>query len=301
MKSATEVHRGVIHCIKYIKEGYKGNETLFSGGSDQMIQITDPKTMIKITELGVEGIPRSVDFSKYLLIGLRNGFILECDIEKVVKETVMVTHHMGEVWGLCVIDQACGLEEASLFVTSCDDNRILMYDMVQKKCIQRGQVKPNAEETVVVNTKIPKIGDAFSTSNLPAENQSRALAWNKKMNHLAVAHNNGGVDIREVSFEKGSDLNKIIKKISDSTRPKDWVECMSYNAPCTRLAVASHDNNIYIYSTPNYHRQTILKGHTCFITCFDWTTDGDYIRSVCGGHELLYFDLSKEKPKAILE
>ena len=78
--------------------------------------------MNKITELVVEGIPRSVDFSKFLLIGLRNGLILECDIDKVVKETVMHSHPMGEVWGLCVI------EERNLFVTSCDDNKIIMYD-----------------------------------------------------------------------------------------------------------------------------------------------------------------------------
>lgn len=115
--------------------------------------------MNKITELVVEGIPRSVDFSKFLLIGLRNGLILECDIDKVVKETVMHSHHMGEVWGLCVI------EERNLFVTSCDDNKIIMYDMVQKKCILRGQVKPNAEESIdTTPKKMLKSGGASSTS-----------------------------------------------------------------------------------------------------------------------------------------
>jgi len=41
-----------------------------------------------------------------------------------------------------------------------------------------------------------------------------------------VADNNGGVSIREVSFAKGADLNKILKQFKDS---KEWIEVMFFN------------------------------------------------------------------------
>jgi WD40 repeat protein len=113
---------------------------LFSGGSDKKIFISEPSTLDTIYSILLDGVPRSVDFSKFLLVGLRNGHIVECDINKNAKETIMHSHHDGEVWGLCLI------EEQNKFVTSCDDNKLLMYDMVTHKCVQRGQVLPSTEE-----------------------------------------------------------------------------------------------------------------------------------------------------------
>jgi hypothetical protein len=46
-----------------------------------------------------------VDFSKFLLVGLKNGSIAECDIEKAkpAKETIMHSHDDGEEWALVVL------------------------------------------------------------------------------------------------------------------------------------------------------------------------------------------------------
>ena len=66
---------------------------------------------------------------------------------------------------------------------------------------------------------------------------------------------------------------------------------MHYNSTGSMLAVGSHDNNIYIYNaTINYQLHTKLQAHSSFITSFDWSYDGQYIRSVCGAYELLYFN-----------
>lgn len=47
----------------------------------------------------------------------------------------MHSHHDGEVWGLCV------LEEYNMYVTSCDDNKLLLFDMELRKCIGKSQVE----------------------------------------------------------------------------------------------------------------------------------------------------------------
>lgn len=42
-----EIHMGVVHCIRYIETCYEGKEAIISGGTDQYVQFTDPKTMTK--------------------------------------------------------------------------------------------------------------------------------------------------------------------------------------------------------------------------------------------------------------
>ena len=101
-----------------------------------MVYISDPATLEVTTSIIFEGVPISVDYSKFLLVGLRNGHIVECDITKNAKETIMHSHHDGEIWGLAV------LEEKAMFVTSCDDNKLLMFDFDKRKCVYRGLVSP---------------------------------------------------------------------------------------------------------------------------------------------------------------
>lgn len=55
--------------------------------------------------------------------------------------------------------------------------------------------------------------------------------------------------------------------------------------------MGSHDNNIYVYSVnDNYKLLGKCSKHNSFITSVDWSQDGKWIRSVCGGYELLFFD-----------
>jgi hypothetical protein len=83
-----------------------------------------------------------VDFAKFVLIGQRNGSIVEFDINKNARETIMHSHHDGEVWGLTII------EEQGKIVTSCDDNKIMMFDIATRKCVQRGLVSLDANSEI---------------------------------------------------------------------------------------------------------------------------------------------------------
>jgi WD40 repeat protein len=64
---------------------------------------------------------------------------------------------------------------------------------------------------------------------------------------------------------------------------------LRYSPDGTKLAVGSHDNNIYIYETSSYKLLGKLTKHNSFIVSLDWSQDGSYIRSICGAHELLFF------------
>lgn len=53
----------------------------------------------------------------------------------------MHSHHDGEIWGLTLIDS-----KQEVFMTSGDDNKILMFDVLSKKMIQKGNVVVVPEE-----------------------------------------------------------------------------------------------------------------------------------------------------------
>ena len=65
---------------------------------------------------------------------------------------------------------------------------------------------------------------------------------------------------------------------------------MSYSPNGAKLAVGSHDNNIYVYETGSYNLLGKCTKHSSFITSVDWSADGKFIRSVCGAYELLFFN-----------
>lgn len=67
-------------------------------------------------------------------MGLKNGNIVEYDLAEKSKEVIMSSHHDGEVWGLAV------MPGQGKFITSGDDNKLLMYDIKTKKVTIKGQV-----------------------------------------------------------------------------------------------------------------------------------------------------------------
>lgn len=84
---------------------------------------------------------------------------------------------------------------------------------------------------------------ASSMSSAPPDEQSRCIAYDPELKHLAVANNEGKVTIREVDWNKvdkldSAGLDNCVKEIDYATR---WIEAMAYS-PCHKyLAIGSHD------------------------------------------------------------
>ena len=51
------------------------------------------------------------------------------------------------------------------------------------------------------------------------------------------------------------------------------LDLAEYSPDGTMLAVGSHDNNIYIYSSDDYSKLGTIKSHNSFIVLVDWSAD----------------------------
>ena len=183
----------------------------------------------------------------------------------------MAGHSDGEVWGLSIHPSL-----PNIVVTSCDDNKICVWDMEKRCRIGKGTVNKK-------RGKKKKIGGASTLSRFPPNQCSRACAIHPNNGHIAVSDNEGQVTIRA----DYNDIDNIIKAFKDT---KQWNEVMEYSPDGNWLAVGSHDNRIRVYDVNgDYKMVGRCSGHSSYIHCLDWSVDSNSLRTVCGGYELLYW------------
>ena len=248
---------------------------LVTGSADKTLNIYDKSlAVVKTIQVGSNPVGIDQDDKGSILVGLRNGTVVQWT-DDVIK-TLMVSHSDGEVWGL-TIDPKAGF-----VLTTADDNRVLVFDPKKNLCVvTKG----------VLNEKKgpkPKIGGASTLSQYPPNQCSRAVAISNKTGNIIIAMNDGTVSVRENLFK----INTEIAAINDA---KEWCEIISFSPDEKRVAIGSHDNNIYVYDTSSYKLISICKGHNSYITSVDWSSNGEILFSTCGAYEMLYFDAESGK------
>jgi WD40 repeat protein len=262
LKSNYDVHgKGFVCAIKWV------DGKIVSGAKDGKVVISDPSSGTAEKTIDVDCLVRSVDLrGDDIVAGLRNGTILE--IKGTSQTAVMKSHSCGETWGL-------GIADDDHFVTSGDDNQIYSWSIKDRKWVSESEI---CHENVDA-----KKGGASSMTTFADSKCARAIAINTHGNgHVAVGHNDGRVTIR--SSVNG--LGDIQKTLTDSD---EWIEAMAYSPDGTKLAVGSHDNGVYMYDSSSYELLGKCAKHNSFIVSVDWSEDGEYLRTVCGAHELLFF------------
>ena len=261
-----KAHDRAIHTLRVV-----GNEIL-SGGSDHKLNIINASNLQTINSLQMDSIPIAVDkCNGSIIVGLRNGSITKIDGKN--QKNVMRSHCDGEVWGLDVHPTS-----PNLIISTGDDNKTMLWDVNNRLCLRTGTLDRTAGQA-------RKAGYGASTLALTAPNQqARCIAINKANGHVAVAHNDGHINIRP-SLD---DLNNITNTLND---PKEWTECMRYSPDGSKLAVGSHDQHIYIYDANSYALLSKIWKHSSYLTALDWSNDSTALHSTCGSYELLYFKL----------
>ena len=69
--------------------------------------------------------------------------------------------------------------------------------------------------------------------------------------------------------------------------------CKSFWPPGRYFAAGDHENTIFVYDTgDDFSKFATLRGHSSFISHFDWSVEGDIICSNSGDYEQLFWKLS---------
>ncbi|TNV82525.1 hypothetical protein FGO68_gene16014 [Halteria grandinella] len=271
-----KVHKG--HSAEISAIAHEGGK-LFTGGKDKKILVHSTNggdiTLERTIDLDTS-YPKSLDYlNGKLLVGLRNGQIWEFS-DSGEKKLLLASHHEGETWGLEVIS------EDRTILTTGDDNKIMAFDYANRRFVSQGVISGKGQPK---NAAKAKKVTASTLSDMPPNQQGRAIAYNKLNGHVAVSNNMGKVSIR-----LKDNLDQKVKSLKD---PQEWNEVIKYSPDGKYLAVGSHDNHIYVYNVQdNYSLYANFGKHNSFITALDWASDSSYIRSICGAYEKLYFNLA---------
>ena len=118
--------------VLYVHEkGFVGSITwiegkLYSGGRDGNVCITNTESFECEKKITFGVLPRALDVKdNMMVVGLRNGSIIECNMDDNQMTTYMQSHNDGEVWGLA--------QNGDCIVTTGDDNQIIQWDVQTRK------------------------------------------------------------------------------------------------------------------------------------------------------------------------
>lgn len=170
--------------------------------------------------------------------------------------------------------------QPDICVTVADDNYCKVWDMNEHRCIASTILEPKAG-------KKRKVGMGASTLALTAPNQqARCVAINSTSGHIAIGFNNGKVMVK-------AGINALTENVARFKDANEWIETMRYSPNGQFLAVGSHDNGIYIYTTTDYTLRGKKLVHSSYITAFDWSCDGRSLHSCCGAYELIFWTVGQ--------
>ena len=238
-------------------------EFIVTGGQDSKLYVLD-LNLKKLKTIDVTNWLRAVDIiGGGVICSTRDGVITE--ITSAGLKVVMETHCEGEVWSLTQHPT-----NPNLIISTGDDNKIKVWDVVRKKCVQTYTIEV-----------LPGQNTAHRSSLLPSSQQSRAVAA-CQFGQVAVGHNDGHVSIRHAS-----DLDTVLHTLSPST---SFIRCLQYSPSGRLLAVGSSDGSITVYDADAAYSE--LAGlESCLdpISSLDWSEDGKFLKACSQEGDLKFY------------
>ncbi|XP_048581099.1 echinoderm microtubule-associated protein-like 2 isoform X2 [Nematostella vectensis] len=269
--SITNAHQGPVYALLVLPNG----DLLSGGGKDgtvrawnNMKELSPTGVELRLHEYGVTGIRTlAFDDSNTLYIGTTDNCIWSAVLSLSksplanADKKQLISGHSGSLQGL-----AAHPSEPKFF-TAGSDMTVRVWN--------------SADHSVQLFRP-------------PADNRDKklipcAVSVSSTADTIAVGYKDGSFGIFNVKSGEPIFFKKRCaqEKISD----------LKYSPDVKCLAVASHDNNIYVYTLENGGKSMELcgkcEGHTSYVTHFDWSVGSDFIQSTSGDYELLFWDAKK--------
>jgi len=266
MKS-TQVHQRPVDAL------WTTENRILTGGREGTIRILDLNLesiqTIDLNQPQYESVCSSIRSltlspdSSTLLIGTYGSEIYELKIDSG-DGVLHVSGHFApsrsesatnEVWGLAIFP------DGQQFLSGGDDGTLRLWSIAEKRQI-----------------KAIKLDSAVQ---VPDSAKVRCIALAPDERSIAIGCKDGTVKLLDSqSFGvKGSKKER-----------KDEISDIKFSPDGLKLAVASYDTFIDVWTMPAFKRKSLCKGHSSFVQHLDWSVDSLYLQSSSGASELFFWD-----------
>ena len=207
------------------------------------------------------------------------------------------------------------------YASGCADGSVSIWNANTRQCLKSFKIKrgydqkpagcDEGDHLQVKAVQFSRKGDLFalSTSGVvpPAQDagDEEAEEWSHpdKGGVIQVFETSEEMFLDDDDAEGGYDEVKFVKKYRrwEMKDTNEEVDDLKFSPSGRYLAVASHDNHIYLYdvrlSFEVRRGGAMVKtgkcvGHSSFVQHVDWSIGGDMLMSNSGDYEQLYWDLS---------
>ncbi|KAM7535160.1 hypothetical protein Aperf_G00000089460 [Anoplocephala perfoliata] len=265
------VHVGGIFALTFSKDGH----LLSGGGRDCRIVQLD--TQLDPTGVAVElstwyGPVRTLIAGPgdMIIVGTTQNGILRGQLGE--EFTPLVHGHSDEFWALSAHPQS------HHFLTAGRDGNVYLWDSLTRRLVW-GE---NLSEELICASFYPAIAP---TANHNSTQEATDLADSVPV--VAVGTASGRWVVLDAT------LHQVIAAHHESS---EAIQCIAYSPDGQYIAIGGRDNSIYVYSVSiqgtKYSRLGRCSGHSSFVLHLDWSEDSQYLCSVSGDYELLFWSAS---------
>eukprot|EP00981_Chlorochromonas_danica_P011760 scaffold4247_cov174-Ochromonas_danica.AAC.21 len=263
LESIVQAHNGIVNAIASAPDG------VCSGGSDGLIKIwtrfLECRLIVELKHLHAINLHvRCIDWDftmGRIIVATAACEVFEisaADGENIHSGPLVEGHSGEELWGLSI-----NLTKEE-FCTVGDDALLRIWDLNDRK----------AKTTISLE--------------LPA----RCCAYSPDGKHIAIGFG-APKKLAERQFDgKWIVIDTIDYQVSHEARDSNkWLRDIKYSPNGQTIAIGGEDMKIYVYNvTEGYALNAVITQHQSFILAVDFSDDSNWIRSNCGGCELLYFE-----------
>ena len=221
---------------------------------------------------------------------LCNDTLLKNESNKFISKDIVFGHYgksSEELWGLAINPKS----GSDMFATCGDDGLLRIWCISDRTLIATRQLDAPArccafspEGTLLA----VGFGDGRSRDK---DGWFRVYRINidSKGNNTAKKNKNDSDDDKSIPIG-------AFTQVYESKVSKAWIGDIKLSPDGKLLAVAAHDNNIYILSvTQSYKLKTKFAKHNSAITHIDFSQDGKTLMSNCQAYELLFSEAATGK------
>ena len=232
------------------------------------VLILEPKTFNKIDSFEMNSVVKSLDVSQdnKIIMGLKNGEIKIKYYGTGTKhdQSIIKAHSEGEINDLIYIPE-------KKILSIGDDNKILLFNLLSKKCESEGHT--------------------FLYFPLMDKVKGKCLSYNESKENIAIGLSNGYISIRK-------DLKHLdIKLINDIQISEASINNIKYTDYGDFLLCTSEKKELCLLDVnDNYNINKKIETEN-LILGFDWDREGKYIQTINSENKYIFYNLEEDPIK----